>query len=63
MFFKRKKIEVQKNIIFRRTILLETYKEKKGNYSIAFGINNVAIGHYTSSYGSYSFSHGYWIAY
>jgi hypothetical protein len=60
MFFKRKKIEIEKNIVFKRTILLETYKKKEvGNYSIAFGINHVAIGYYTVSYGNYSFSHGY----
>ena len=64
MFFKniinrKNKLEInnniEKNIVYRRTILLENYK-KKEIYSIAFGSNNVAIGYYTVSYGGYSFS-------
>jgi len=64
MFFKNRKnrknnLEIQnnieKNIVYRRTILVETYK-KQDSYSFAFGINNVAIGYYTASYGGYSFS-------
>jgi len=62
MFFKNRKnrknnLEIQnnieKNIVYRRTILVETYK-KQDSYSFAFGINNFVTGHYAISYGSYS---------
>ena len=54
MFFKNRKNKnkIEKNIFYRRTILLETYK-KQDNYSIAFGYTSTATGHYTVSYGSY----------
>lgn len=64
MFFKniinrKNKLEInnniEKNIVYKRTILLENYK-KKENYSIAFGYTSTATGYYTDSYGSYSFS-------
>ena len=63
MFFKNRKNKnkIEKNVLYRRTVLIETYK-KQDNHSVAFGVNNFAIGHYAIYYGtsstsiSYSFS-------